>query len=95
MAGMCPQYPVYWCPLQDSCPGVPKKAETGEIRAPSMIFEQASEQKKVPYCIIAHNAASSAVVACARIGIPPPKMAVDFLKTEASSLWGMTGPNSG
>jgi len=76
MAGMCPQYPVYWCPLENGCPGTPNEGE------------------EVPYCIIAHNAASSAVVASARIGIPPPRMAVDFLKAEASSLWGMTEPNS-
>ena len=84
MAGMCPQYAVYWCPLQNGCPGVPKKEVMGEIYAAS---GGPFGKKEIPYCIIAHNAAASAVMASDQIGIPHPQMAVDFLKAEASKLW--------
>jgi hypothetical protein len=68
MAGMCPQYQDYWCPLRNDCP---------------------RDGENAPYCIIAHNAASLTVVTCRQMGKPPPKNAEDFLKREASRLWGV------
>ena len=90
MAGMCPQYPDYWCPLEDGCPGTPKKEVMSEIGIPEKLLGQQSGKKKIPHCIIAHNAAWSAVAASARMGMQAPQMAVDFLRAEASNLWGMT-----
>ena len=86
MAGMCPQYLAYWCPLQNGCPKTSQQTDIVEVIAPDEVFEQTSQQKETPYCIIAHNAASSTVVACAHMGITPPKIAVDFLKAQASNL---------